>query len=155
MPRDVVVNSGNPRFLQEISIGPHQIKADELLASGGGDAGPNPYELLLAALGACTGITLRMYAARKEWPLKTVRVRLTHEKIYAKDCADCESKDGMLDLIKREIVLVGELTDDQRERLMEIANRCPVHRTLTSEVRIETWTPPANPSDGEGEKARV
>jgi putative redox protein len=142
MPRDVVVTSGNSRFLQEISVGPHLLKCDELVAVGGDDAGPNPYELLLAGLGACTGITLRMYADRKGWPLKSVRVRLMHEKIYARDCADCETKEGMLDLIRREISLVGELSDDQRQRLLEIANRCPVHRALTSEVRIETRIAP-------------
>ena len=91
MPRDVVVTSGNLRFMQEISIGPHQLKVDEPMVSGGADEGPDPYGLLLAALGACTGMTLRMYAARKEWPLKAVRVRLTHEKIYAQDCVDCET----------------------------------------------------------------
>src|SRR2546423_6543453 len=155
MPRDVVVTSGNSRFLQEISIGPHQLKADEPMVSGGGDEGPDPYGLLLAALGACTGMTLRMYAARKEWPLKAVRVRLTHEKIYAQDCVDCETKNGMLDLIKREISLIGELSSEQRLRLLEIANKCPVHRTLTSEIRIETWTPPVNASEGEEEKARM
>jgi len=85
-----------------------------------------------------------MYADRKGWPLKSVRVRLMHEKIYARDCADCETKEGMLDLIRREISLVGELSDDQRQRLLEIANRCPVHRALTSEVRIETRIAPMN-----------
>src|SRR3954452_7530644 len=147
MSRDVVITSGDSRFLQEISIGPHWFKADELVASGGGDGGPDPYELLLAALGACTSMTLRMYADRKGWALKTVRIRLTHEKIYAQDCADCETKNGMLDLIKREISLVGELADEQPQRLLEIANKCPVHRTMTSEIRIHTGTPPANVSD--------
>jgi putative redox protein len=91
-----------------------------------------------------------MYADRKGWPLKTVRVRLRHEKIYAQDCADCETKEGMLDLIKTEILLVGELSDEQRQRLLEIANKCPVHRTLTSEIRIETRTAPVNLSEGGG-----
>ena len=114
MARDVVVTSGNSGFLQEISIGLHRFQADELIASGGGDAAPDPYELLLAALGSCTSMTLRMYADRKGWALKTVRIRLTHEKMYAQDCADCETKNGMLDVIKREISLVGELADEQR-----------------------------------------
>ena len=149
MSRNVVVTSGESPFLQEISIGPHQLKADEPPASGGEDAGPNPYELLLAALGACTGMTLRTYAARKGWPLRTVRVRLTHEKVYAEDCVECKSKEGRLDLIKREILLIGELSQEQRHRLLEIADRCPVHRTLTSQVRIETSTPPSNVSEGE------
>ena len=108
MSRHVVVTSGKSPFAQDISIGPHQLKADELMVSGGDDAGPDPYELLLAALGACTGMTLRMYATRKEWPLRTVQVRLTHEKVYAEDCAECKSKEGMLDLIKREILLIGD-----------------------------------------------
>jgi len=139
MSRNVVVTSGESPFLQEISIGPHQLKADEPPASGGEDAGPNPYELLLAALGACTDMTLRTYAARKGWPLRTVRVRLTHEKVYAEDCVECNNKEGRLDLIKREIALIGELSQEQRHRLLEIADRCPVHRTLTSQVRIESW----------------
>jgi uncharacterized OsmC-like protein len=155
MPRAVVVTSGSSRFLQEISIGPHRLKADEPVVSGGGDEGPDPYELLLAALGACTGMTVRMYAGRKEWPLKEVRVRLTHEKIYAKDCADCETKEGMLDLIRREISFLGELSDEQRQRLLEIANRCPVHRTLRSEIRIETWTSPVKTSEGDGENVQA
>ena len=142
MSRHVVVTSGRSTFEQEISIGPHHLKADEPAVSAGEDAGPDPYELLLAALGACTAMTLRMYAARKEWPLTTVQVRLTHEKIYAGDCGECKSKEGMLDLIKREILLIGELSHDQRQRLVEIANGCPVHKTLTSGVRIETGLHP-------------
>jgi len=97
-------------------------------------------------------MTLRMYAARKEWPLRTVRVRLTHEKVYAEDCAECKGKAGTLDLIKREILLIGELSHDQRRRLVEIANKCPVHQTLTSGVRIETWAPPANASEDNDEE---
>jgi uncharacterized OsmC-like protein len=152
MSRHVVVTSGKSPFVQDISIEPHQLKADEPMSSGGDDAGPDPYELLLAALGACTGMTLRMYATRKALPLRTVQVRLTHEKVHAEDCAECKSKEGMLDLIKREILLIGDLSHDQRQRLVEIANRCPVHQTLTSGVRIETWTPPANASEGADEK---
>jgi len=95
-------------------------------------------ELLLAALGACTNMTLRMYAERKRWPLEGVQVRLTHLRTYAKDCATCDTKEGMLDRIDREILLIGNLSDEQRDRLMEIADRCPIHRTLVSEVQIST-----------------
>ena len=106
--------------------------------SGGADAGPSPYDLLLAALGACTSMTVAMYARRKQWPLEAVTVRLTHTKIHAEDCAECETREGMLDRIEREITLTGALSAEQRERLLEIANRCPVHRTLVSEIDIRT-----------------
>ena len=99
---------------------------------------PNPYELLLAALGACTSMTVRMYAERKQWPLQGVEVRLTHSRIHAEDCAECDTKQGMLDRIEAEITFIGDLSDDQRHRLLEIANICPVHRTLVSEVQIRT-----------------
>src|SRR5580704_1548741 len=138
MARDVVVTSGNSRFLQEISIGPHRIQADEPVDAGGGDEGPDPYGLLLSALGACTGMTIRMYADGKGWPLRMVRTRLRHRKIHAQDCADCETKEGLVDLIEMEILLEGELSDEHRQRLLEIADKCPVHRTLTSEIRIES-----------------
>ena len=138
MSRDVVVTSGNGGFLQNVSIGPHRFLADEPVEVGGRDAAPNPYELLLAALGACTAMTVRMYATRKQWPLEALRVRLMHEKIHAEDCLDCETKQGLVDRIEGEISLGGNLTDEQRQRLLEIANNCPVHRTLTSEIAIET-----------------
>src|SRR5258708_5674854 len=138
MPRTVSVSWGNSGLLQDIEIGPHQLLADEPGGEDGGDAGPNPYELLLAALGACTGMTLRLYAGRKQWPLEDVEVRLTHSRIYAEDCADCETKVGMLDHIQMEISLIGNLSEEQRARLLYIADRCPVHRTLTSEIKIDT-----------------
>lgn len=138
MSRDVVVTSENAGFLQNVSIGPHRFLADEPFEDGGWDAGPNPYELLLTALGACTAMTIQMYANRKRWPLEAVRVRLMHEKIQAEDCLVCETKEGLVERIEREILLRGNLTDEQRQRLLEIANKCPVHRTLTSEIRIET-----------------
>ena len=138
MSRDVVVTSENVGFLQNVSIGRHRFLADEPFEAGGCDAGPNPYELLLTALGACTAMTIRMYANRKQWPLEAVRVRLTHEKIHAEDCLACETKEGLVERIEREILLRGDLTDEQRQKLLEIANKCPVHRTLTSEIRIET-----------------
>ncbi len=123
---------------QTIEAGAHRLTADEPVAAGGDDTGPDPYDLLLAALGACTSITLRAYARRKGWPLERVAVVLQHDKIHAEDCADCETKIGLVDRIRRTIALGGPLGDEQRARLLEIANRCPVHRTLTSEIRIET-----------------
>ncbi|MGI9102407.1 MAG: OsmC family protein [Terriglobales bacterium] len=138
MQRSVLVTSAGAGLRQAISIGPHQFQADEPVSAGGGDTGPNPYELLLAALGACTSMTLRMYANRKQWALAGVQVRLSHNKIHAQDCMDCETKAGMIDQIEREITLEGDLSDEQRQRLLEIANKCPVHRTLTSEIHIQT-----------------
>ena len=138
MARSVLVNGGDSGFRQDIAIGPHRLQADEPSEYGGNDAGPNPYELLLAALGACTSMTLTMYAERKQWPLLSVQVRLTHSQIHAVDCVECETRNGMIDRIEREISLVGDLSEDQRHRLLEIADRCPVHRTLTSEIKIDT-----------------
>jgi uncharacterized OsmC-like protein len=136
--REVVVR-GNARGLaQEIVVDQHRLLSDESKSVGGTDIGPGPYDLLLAALGSCTSMTLGLYARRKQWPLESVRVRLRHSRIYAADCADCETKEGMLDRIERDIELVGTLDDEQRARLLEIANKCPVHRTLTSEILIPT-----------------
>jgi len=126
------------RYMQSLRTGRHALTADEPGESGGNDAGPGPYELLLMALGACTGMTLRMYADLKKLPLDRVRVRLSHRKIHAQDCADCVTKEGKVDEITREILLEGDLTDEQRQRLLEIANRCPVHRTLTAEIKVRS-----------------
>jgi uncharacterized OsmC-like protein len=123
---------------QEILVGAHRLIADEPMAVGGRDSGPNPYDYLLAALGACTAMTLRLYAERKALPLDRVTVRLRHAKIHAADCETCETKSGKIDRIERGILLEGALDDEQRARLMEIADKCPVHRTLTSEVDIRT-----------------
>jgi putative redox protein len=138
MSRTVTV-IGDPSGLREvISAGPHRFLADEPTASGGSDAGPDPYELLLSALGSCTNMTLRMYADRKKWPLKEIRVVLTHSKNYADDCVNCEQPAAMLDRIERRITLIGELSVEQRQRLLEIANLCPVHKSLTSRIDIQT-----------------
>jgi putative redox protein len=125
-------------YRTEITAGRHPLVADEPESVGGDDAGPTPYDLLLAGLGACTGMTLRMYADRKEWPLEEVTVRLTHEKIHAADCEHCDTDEGKIDRIEREIEVQGDLTSEQRTRLLEIANKCPVHRTLHREVDVRS-----------------
>jgi uncharacterized OsmC-like protein len=135
----VTIHGDASGFAQEVVAGRHRLRADEPTAAGGTDTGPSPYELLLAALGTWTSITVALYARRKEWPLKDVTVRLQHSRIHASDCADCDTKEGMLDRIGREISLSGPLTDEQRNKLLEIANKCPVHRTLTSEIKIDSW----------------
>ena len=138
-PRAVVVTETRASRLQQaITAGPHRLTADEPVAAGGLDSGPNPYDLLLAGLGACTAMTLRLYAERKALPLERVSVTLRHGKIHAQDCEHCETKEGMIDRIDRAITLEGKLNAEQRKRLMEIADKCPVHRTLTSEIDIRT-----------------
>jgi putative redox protein len=134
----LVVESGEGLFKQYLLDGRHQLIADEPLPAGGTDAGPNPYELLLMSLGACTAMTLRLYARRKQWPLERIAVRLRHTRIHAEDCAECETKSGLVDRIECEIELAGPLDAAQRTRLMEIAEMCPVHRTLTSEINIQS-----------------
>jgi putative redox protein len=136
--RSVSVQIGEKGYRSAIRMGEHELVADEPKDLGGDDAGPGPYDLLLAALGACKAITLRMYADRKGWFLGGVNLTLTHSHVHAKDCEDCESDSGKLDEITVEIELRGDLTDEQRERLLEIADKCPVHRTLTSETRIRS-----------------
>ena len=136
-PRNVVVQeTGNSKFQQSVTVGPHRLLADEPVAAGGEDTGPGPYDFLLAGLGACTSMTMRLYADRKSLPLVRTTVTLKHSKIYAQDCAECETKAGMLDQIERVITMEGPLNAEQRQRLMEIADKCPVHRTLTSEIHI-------------------
>jgi uncharacterized OsmC-like protein len=134
----VIVRGSGSGFVQEVLAGAHRLLADEPRAAGGTDAGPSPYDLLVAALGSCTSMTVALYARRKGWPLEEVTVSLRHAKIHAADCADCETKEGMLDRIERDIQFTGPLTSEQRARLLDIANKCPVHRTLTSEVDIRT-----------------
>ncbi|WP_017730339.1 bifunctional alpha/beta hydrolase/OsmC family protein [Nafulsella turpanensis] len=134
---EVVTRTAMGGFTTEIRAGKHSLLADEPLSYGGADLGPNPYDLLNAALGACTSMTLRMYADRKKWPLEEAVVHLKHDKTYEEDCAACDEKGGgKLDRIDREIELVGKLTDEQRRRLMEIADKCPVHKTLLGNIRI-------------------
>jgi putative redox protein len=146
-PRPVVVTETRAStFQQDVTIGPHRMLADEPVAAGGRDSGPGPYEFLLAGLGACTAMTLRLYADRKKLALRRVSVTLRHAKIHAADCADCETKDGMLDRIDRVIALDGDLDDAERARLLEIADKCPVHRTLTSEIDIRTALDPPSPT---------
>jgi putative redox protein len=138
-PRNVVVReTRNSKLQQTISIGPHRLLADEPVAAGGEDSGPGPYDFLLAALGACKSMTMRLYADRKSLPLERATVTLHHSKIHAQDCAECETKEGMLDEIDVAIGLEGALDAEQRKRILEIADKCPVHRTLTSEIRIVT-----------------
>jgi putative redox protein len=134
----LVTENGQGLFGQDLLDGRHALIADEPMSAGGKDAGPNPYELLLMSLGACTSMTLRLYARRKQLPLTHVAVRLRHARIHAEDCADCETKTGFIDRIDCEIELEGELDAQQRQRLLEIANMCPVHRTLTGEISIIT-----------------
>ena len=136
--REVVVHGGATGFTQEITVAGHRLVVDEPTAFGGTDTGPSPYDLLVTALGACTSMTVSLYARRKQWPLDAVTVRLRHSKIHAIDCAECDTKSGMLDGIERDVELQGDLTAQQRAQLLEMANRCPVHKTLTSEINIRT-----------------
>ncbi len=133
-----VAETGRGKFQQEITAGAHRFLADEPEASGGMGSGPTPYDLLLSALGACTSMTLRLYAERKQIPLERTTVKLQHSRIYATDCQDCETKEGKVDQIDREILIEGNLDEATRTRLLEIADMCPVHRTLTSEIKIRT-----------------
>jgi putative redox protein len=143
-PRNAVVTETRMgAFQQSIDIGPHHLTADEPVSAGGFDSGPSPYDFLLAALGACTSMTVRLYAEHKKIPLEHESVTLSHAKIHAADCAECETKEGKIDRIERVLTLTGTLTDEQRARLLEIADKCPVHRTLTSEVNIRTVLAPA------------
>lgn len=141
---EVLVGEVNQRFTREVASDDHVWLGDEPKSAGGDNLGPDPYEHLLAALGTCTSMTVRMYANRKRWPLTDVDVRVTHERRHAEDCRDCEHRDGSLEVLTRYITLHGDLSDDQRTRLLEIADRCPVHRTLTGQLDIESH-PQAQP----------
>jgi putative redox protein len=135
-PPDVVVRGNAREFLQEIVAGKHHLRADEPIGSGGKDAAPGPYDYLLTALGVCTSMTVGLYARRKGIPLENITVSLRHSRVHAKDCEECETKAGMLDRIDAQIELSGPLTPEQHSRLMEVAQKCPVHRTLKSEIDI-------------------
>ena len=140
-----MTNSGEARVMvrtgeglcTEIEACGHELVADEPMSVGGADAGPTPYDYLLAALGGCTAMTLRMYADRKGWPLESVTVRLSQERVHAKDCEECETEEGRIDRIEREIELEGSLEEEQRRRLLEIADKCPVHRTMQTEALVK------------------
>lgn len=140
LPADVVIHGNGARFVQRVVAGRHQFAVDEPLSYGGTDSAATPYDLLLAALGSCTSMTIGLYARRKEIPLDQITVSLWHSKIHATDCAECETRVGKIDRIEMAIELTGSLTPEQRARLLEIAKRCPVHRTLTSEIDIRIRT---------------
>jgi uncharacterized OsmC-like protein len=135
---DVIVWGEGSTFAQQIAAGPHRLTADEPESVGGSDTGPSPSDFLLAALGSCTSMTVGTYARKKNWPLERVTVWLRHSKIYATECSECETRERTLDRIERDMRFDGPLTPEQRSRLLEIANKCPVHRTLTSEINILT-----------------
>jgi uncharacterized OsmC-like protein len=135
-PADVVVRGDATGFLQEVVSGNHHLRADEPVSVGGSDAAPGPYDYLLIALGVCTSMTVGLYARRKQFPLENITVSLRHSRIHAQDCEECETKEGMLDRIDTYIELTGSLTVEQRAKLIEIAGKCPVHRTLKSEIDI-------------------
>jgi putative redox protein len=134
----IVVERGDGKFTQMMLDGEHVLLADEPRAAGGDDRGPSPYRLLLMALGSCTSMTIRLYAARKGWPLERTTVRLRHFRDYIVDCEDCEDKDAKMERIERVIEFAGDLDDAQRAKLLEIANKCPVHRTLESKIHIDS-----------------
>lgn len=134
----VVAERGDGKFTQVMLDGEHVLLADEPREAGGDDRGPSPYGLLLMALGSCTSMTLRLYAARKGWPVERVTVRLRHFRDYLVDCEACENKDMKMERIERVIDFTGDLDDAQRAKLLEIANKCPVHRTLESKIHIDS-----------------
>lgn len=135
---DTAARTRQGGFRTDVVAGGHDLVADEPASVGGTDAGPSPYDLLSAALAACTSMTLKMYAAHKKIDLESATVRLRHGKIHAQDCEDCETAEGRIDQFERELVLEGDLTEEQRQRMLEIADRCPVHRTLHAEVKVRT-----------------
>jgi putative redox protein len=140
---DVIVRGTARDFLQEVVTGKHHLQADEPVSYGGGDAAPGPYDYLLSALGVCTSMTIGYYARRKQIPLENITVSLRHNRIHAKDCEECETKQGMLDRLDLQIELTGPITSEQRSQLMAIAAKCPVHRTLKAEIDIRLHAAPS------------
>jgi len=137
-PRSVKVSGPATGFRTEVEVGGHRLVVDEPIAVGGADHGPTPYEMLLAGLGACTAMTLRLYADKKKWPLERARISLIHRKVHAQDCVDCATKPAKMDVVDRVITLDGDLTGEQRAKLLEIAERCPVHQTMQSKIQVNT-----------------
>src|SRR5437667_3533845 len=137
---DIVVRGDARSFKQEIAADRHRLVADEPVSAGGGDAGPDPYDYLLASLGVCTSMTVGLYARRKQFPLENIKVSLWHSRIHAEDCDECETREGMVDRIDVEVELTGALSAEQHATLVDIAAKCPVHRTLTSEINIRLRT---------------
>jgi putative redox protein len=140
---EVVVQGGPAGLRQEITAGALHWVADEPTSVGGTGAGPTPYDFLLGALGACTSMTLRLYADRRKWPLQGVTVRLRHQRIHREDCVNCEEKEAYIEKVERTLELAGPLTEEQRGRLLDIAERCPVHRTLQRQMQVHTTLAPA------------
>jgi putative redox protein len=139
---DVVVRGTAAGFVQQITSGRFHFQADEPEDLGGSDTAPTPYDYLLAALGGCTSMTVGLYARKRRWPLEQITVSLWHSRIHARDCADCETAEGMLDQINVQVQLTGTLDADQHAKLLEIAHKCPVHRSLTGEIKVR-FVPPA------------
>ena len=125
-------------FRTEIAAAGHALIADEPAGVGGSDEGPSPYDLLSAALASCTTMTLKMYASRKDWPVRSITADVSHGRIHAKDCEDCSTTEGRIDVFHRRISIDGDIDDDQRQRMLEIADKCPVHRTLHNEIKVRT-----------------
>ena len=137
-PRSVKVSGPVKGFRTEVEVGSHRLVVDEPIAVGGADNGPTPYEFLLAGLGACTAMTLRLYADKKKWPLERANISLIHRKVHAQDCVDCVTKPAKMDVVDRVITLEGALSEEQRAKLLEIAERCPVHQTMQTRIQVNT-----------------
>ena len=134
----VVVQIGQTGYTTQIKAGNHSFRADEPIAVGGDDYGPGPYDLLLASLGSCTAMTLRMYADRKKWPIGNITIHMNHKKVYQEDCQNCQDKSSKVDVIERHITIQGAIDQEQKDRLLIIADKCPVHRTLHGEIQVQT-----------------